>query len=180
VTNRFPATTNTVAELSPVGAFLTSYANGGIVGPLGVAIDTAGSVWVTSEDSDAITEIGLGGRFFSGTNGFTGGGMMVPEQIAIDRVGNAWVADGSNRVIEVDFMGNFLSGSNGFTGGGLNQPFGIAIDAAGNAWVTNSNDGSVTEFEFRRWPRFARFGMPRYHQLRLQGRWTQSSLRHRD
>jgi len=127
-------------------ALTLNYAGGGLSGPSGVAIDSAGNAWVTNPSDDAVTEFSPSGAFLSGTNGYTGGGLSHPLGVAIDSSGNAWVGDlGSNAVTVISSSGTFLSGANGFTGGGLNAPEGMAIDGLGNAWVANEGANSVTE-----------------------------------
>ncbi|WP_158820962.1 NHL repeat-containing protein [Granulicella sp. S156] len=123
-----------------------NYAGGGLSGPSGVAIDSAGNAWVTNPSDDAVTVISSSGAFLSGANGYTGGGLSHPLGIAIDSSGNAWVDNlGSNSVTVISSSGTFLSGTNGYTGGGLNEPEGIAFDGLGNAWVANEGGNSVTE-----------------------------------
>jgi hypothetical protein len=122
-----------------------NFIGGGLDGPIGVAIDGSGNVWVSDSGASAVSEFGPTGSPVSPTTGFTGGGLQNPGAIAIDASGDVWVGNVGS-VSELSPNGSALSPSTGFTGGGINEPFGIAIDGDGNVWVANLNlVGSVAE-----------------------------------
>ena len=107
-----------------------------VASPNGIAIDSAGDVWVVNEGGNNVTELSPTGAtigtYAVGTN---------PLRIAIDSVGNVWVVnDSGNTVTELSptgtTIGTYAVGTN---------PHGIAIDGAGNIWVTNYGDNTVTE-----------------------------------
>ncbi len=114
---------------------------GALTNPEGIAVDSAGNIWVTHYGNNSVSKLDFNGRPLSPSGGFTGGGLNKPLGIAIDSTGNAWVANyGNNSVSKLDFNGKPLSPSGGFTDGGLNKPFGIAIDSTGNVWVANEGN----------------------------------------
>ena len=102
---------------------------------MGIAIDGAGNVWVTNQNSGNVSELSPTGALL-GT--YTVGSL--PSAIAIDGAGNVWVAkEGSNgNVLELSptgaLLGTFAVGS---------RPFGIAIDGAGDVWVVNMGHRTI-------------------------------------
>ncbi len=123
-----------------------NFTGGGLDAPGGIAIDSAGNVWLANTEGNSVTELSSAGTPVSSSLGFTGGGLNAPSAIAIDGAGNAWVADyGNDRVTEINSSGMAISPAFGYSGGGLLGPQSIAIDAAGNVWVANLDGNSVTE-----------------------------------
>jgi sugar lactone lactonase YvrE len=141
-------------ELGNDATIAISFTGGGINGPVGIAIDSAGDVWTANYASnvgDSISELSAIGLPLSPAAGFTGGGLGTPVGIAIDSAGNVWVANrfgpgGLGGVSEFNTSGTPLSGSAGFTGAWANNPFAIAIDANGNIWTVNADgNGNLNE-----------------------------------
>src|ERR1700693_1890111 len=116
--------------------------------PEGIAVDSAGTIWVTNYSDNSVTKLNFSGKPLSPATSFTGGGLNRPLGIAIDSEGNVWVANyGNNSVSKLDSMGKLLSPATGFTGGGLNRPLGIAIDSEGNVWVANYGNNSGSQLD---------------------------------
>ena len=140
---------NSVTELNSSGSPLSAaggFTGGGLSAPLGVAIDSAGNVWVPNFNGNSVTELNPAGVPLSPNGGFTGGGLASPLGIAIDGANNVWVVNQSgNSVTELTPSGAPLSSASGLVGGALNAPVSIAIDGAGNVWASNSGNSSVTE-----------------------------------
>ena len=118
-----------------------------VASPNGIAIDSAGDVWVVNEGGNNVTELSPTGAtigtYAVGTN---------PLRIAIDSVGNVWVVnDSGNTVTELSptgtTIGTYAVGTN---------PIGIAIDSAGDVWVANYGSNYVTELS----PTGATIGTP--------------------
>ncbi len=160
-----------ITELSPTGvpisprlgyfgatqAPTTNYTVfGPVAAPCGIAIDTAGNVWVSNLVSSSVTRITpaqVAGQTPTATV-YVGGGLSLPVGIAIDPQGNVWVANyGNYSVTELSSAGIPLSPSAGFAYATTNVifaglPQGIAIEPNGDVWVTNGargNSGGLTE-----------------------------------
>ncbi len=100
----------------------------------GIAINSAGDVWVGNYGGNTVTELSP-----TGTTIGTYSVGVNPIGIAIDNAGDVWVANyGSNYVTELSPTGATI-GTPSVNYGSV----GIAIDSAGNVWVTNLN--GVTE-----------------------------------
>jgi hypothetical protein len=123
-----------IAELSSLGTILSGsggFTSSGTKLPSGVAIDTNGSVWVSTEFGS--TKFSNSGSFLLNPSGYSGGGGA--SGIAVDGVGNAWVSE-VNLLPEFTNAGTAAAGSL-YQNNGL-QSVGVAIDGAGSAWVSDS------------------------------------------
>jgi streptogramin lyase len=146
-----------------------TYSGGSLHGPLGLAIDGNGYVWVANASAFCISQYNSNGvpgpeDGFTGNGaepsscgvGITsGGGISGPSYIAFAPSGNIWLANDYDSLTVFDFapyLGNesflYADPSSPCTGGGLNLPAGIAFDTGGNAWIPNEgyNANSISEF----------------------------------
>ncbi len=128
-----------------------SYAGGGLVNPIGEAIDYSGNIWVTNSNSafanpGTVSKFSSAGVSLAGTTGFSGGGLNGCAGIAIDPSGNAWVTNtGTGTLTQLSPTGT-PSAASPYTGGGLHYPSDIAVDGDGNLWVSNFNYSDVSGF----------------------------------
>ena len=132
--------------------------------PRGVAVDTAGNVFVADTDNHTIrriTPVGVVSTFagsagvsgsadgLSGTAGFNG-----PRGVAVDAAGNVYVADTFNSTIRKITPGGLvttLAGSAGSSGSADGtgasarfwQPHGVAVDATGNVYVADTVNHTI-------------------------------------
>jgi serine/threonine protein kinase, bacterial len=110
--------------------------------PGGVAVDSAGSVYVTSED--------MFGRVVKLTAGSSAptvlpfSGLYQPQGLAVDANGAVYVADFNNRVVKLAAGANTQTVLP-FTG--LNYPEGVAVDSAGNVYVADRGNNRVVKLD---------------------------------
>ena len=132
---------------------LPSTFNTKINGPVAVALDSAGYIYVAAAGNPSILVFppGASGNWFPArTIGGTSTRINSPTGVALDSADNLFVADFNTNSILV-----FPPGANGNVapartiGGvstGLNSPTGVALDSAGNLYVTNRNGASITVY----------------------------------
>jgi serine/threonine protein kinase, bacterial len=108
--------------------------------PGGVAVDSTGNVYVSSEGMyGRVVELATGSNT---TTVWPFAGLYQPQGIAVDSGGSVYVADFNNRVVKL------ASGSNNQIAlpfNGLNYPEGVAVDGAGNVYVADRGNDRVVE-----------------------------------
>jgi uncharacterized protein (TIGR03437 family) len=131
-------------------------------GPSGVAVDSAGNLYIADELNNRIREVS-GGIITTiagnGNQGFAGEGVPAtsaslnnPYAVAVDSLGNLYIADqGNSRIREVSSGtittvaggGSTLGEGGPATSAKLNHPFGVAVDSAGNLYIADTDDQRV-------------------------------------
>jgi uncharacterized protein (TIGR03437 family) len=138
--------------------------NGQLDNPVGLAVDSAGNLYIADSHSDqnASTTLGLV-RMVSTAGiistvvglGNTAGLLICPEGVAVDASGNLYISDTeqhvvakfANGVLTLNFAG---TGYDGFAGDGgpaanaeLADPVGVATDAAGNVYIADPENNRI-------------------------------------
>ena len=120
--------------------------------PRGVAIDSAGNVYVSDHKNNRIQKFDSSGNYLTQWGAFgTGDGQFnSPRGIAIDAADNIYVADVYNsRIQKFDSSGAFLAkwGSYGTGNGQFDTPQGVAVDPAGKVYVVDSSNDNIQKFD---------------------------------
>jgi sugar lactone lactonase YvrE len=167
-----------IRKITPLGVVTTLAGTVGVNGstngqgtaasfgfPTGVAVDSAGTVYVADQGNELIRKITQLGAVttLAGTAGVTGSTNAIgtaasfnaPIGIAVDSAGNnVYVADQANHLIRKITAGGLvttLAGSTGVIGSTnatgtaatFNSPSGVAIDSAGNVYVADQNNNLI-------------------------------------
>ncbi|MBI3605203.1 MAG: hypothetical protein HY202_04150 [Nitrospirae bacterium] len=74
---------------------------GALTNPEGIAVDSAGNIWVTHYGNNSVSKLDSSGKPLSPSGGFIVNGLKLPFGIAIDSAGNVWVANEGNRITEL-------------------------------------------------------------------------------
>jgi len=175
--NVFVADDDTIRKITPAGVVSTlagaarqsgsADGTGGaalFAGVTGVALDSAGNVYVADGNNCTIRKITPAGvvTTLAGTAGQRGGAdgtggaaeFWWPRGVAVDGAGNVYVADADNaaiRKITPAGVVTTLAGALGQVGSedGLgsvarfNKPFGVALDAGGNVYVVDTGNSTI-------------------------------------
>jgi hypothetical protein len=157
---------NRIRKISPIGVVTTLAGNGTATsvngtgasatfnGPSGVAVDSAGNVYVTEygnfirkiTPAGVVTTLAGNGTatFLDGTG--TNARFNQPYGVAVDSAGTVYVGDSANNRIRkitpagvVTTLAGSTSGSADGTGTNatFSQPYGVAVDLAGNVYVAD-------------------------------------------
>ena len=134
--------------------------------PYGIAVDTAGNLFIADEYNQRVRKVGSNGIITTvagdGTQGYLGDGgaatnaeLYYPLGVAVDVTGNLFIADYyNNRVRELETNGIITTvagnGSKGYFGDGgvatnaeLNNPYGVAVDATGNLLIADTENNRI-------------------------------------
>jgi sugar lactone lactonase YvrE len=133
--------------------------------PVGVAVDTAGNLFIADAGNARVRRVGTDGRISTvagtGEAGFGGDGgpatqakLAFPYRLAVDTTGNLYIADrGADRVRRVGTDGRIStvagSGEKGYGGDGgpatqaALDPAGLAFDGAGNLFIADLENNRV-------------------------------------
>ena len=135
-------------------------------GPMGVAVDQFGDVFVADTGNNRIRKVTNTGVIYTvvgnGNAGFLGDGgsapkaaLHSPQSVAVDVAGNLYIADTMNHRVRMatptlniqTIAGN---GHPGFSGDGaaginaqLNSPAAVALDSAGNIYIADRDNGRI-------------------------------------
>jgi streptogramin lyase len=106
--------------------------------PFGVAVTSAGDIWVTNSLNGTLVEYNAAGAVVAGPVT----GLTSPRTVVVDLTGNLWVANtGANSILEFSSSGVLL---NTFRVGGLAVPFDVAVDGVGDVWSANEKANSIS------------------------------------
>lgn len=132
----------------------------GFVTPWGLALDSAGNLYIADENDQRIRKVSTNGIISTvagnGIRGFSGDGgpatkasLGAPQSVAVDANGDLYIADHDNARIRKVSSGGTIStvagnGSVGWVNDGMTAasapmglPFGIALDSAGNLYFSD-------------------------------------------
>ncbi|MEV7194605.1 RICIN domain-containing protein [Streptomyces sp. NPDC093510] len=135
-------------------------------GPLGIAVDHTGSLFICDSSNHRVRKVGADGKIDTvvgtGTAGFGGDGgpaaeaqLKRPAAVAVDSAGALYITDAGNqrvRKVTADGVISTVAGTGtaGFGGDGgaataahLNAPSGVAVDSSGVLYVAESSNHRV-------------------------------------
>ena len=149
-------------SFGPYGGSATSAA---LYGPAGVAVDTAGNLYIAQALNNVVVKVtastgtinvvaGNGSRGYSGDGGAATSALLnQPFAVSVDSAGNLYIADTYNQRIRkiaaatgtiTTVAGNGTSSYSGdgglATSAELNFPDGVTVDGAGNLYIADSNN----------------------------------------
>jgi uncharacterized protein (TIGR03437 family) len=122
-------------------------------GPSGVAVDSAGAVYISDSGNNRVRKIGSDG-IISTVAGSLPDSLSSPQGLALDGMGNLYIADRFHHRIQMLTRDGTIStvagtGTQGFNGDGqatksqLSLPFGLCLDSQSNLYIADSGNNSV-------------------------------------
>ena len=145
--------TQDVKEFTPAGGSTPSRTLNattspiGIDKPAGLAIDSAGNLYVANNGGTIGVSIYAPGTSTT-PKAVVNAGMTTPSQLAFDASGNLFVANnGGSSVTEYKPpFGNSSTVFRTFSSSNTTTPYSVAVDTSNNVWVGQASGGHVVEF----------------------------------
>jgi uncharacterized protein YjiK len=130
---------------------MTDWTTGILDSPTGVALDSAGNIYVVDDQTDRVQKFSPAGEYLMqwGTYGTGDGQLKSPGGIAIDASDNVYIADSSNdRIQKFTSDGTYILqwGIYGTADGQFKHPVGVSIDNLGNVLVVEYAGHRVQKF----------------------------------
>jgi sugar lactone lactonase YvrE len=145
-----------IRALNVIGQTLRTWgsqdtAPGKVFHPMGIAIDTGGTISVADNGNNRIQQFDRNGTFLRawGYLGTGTGQFKAPRGVATDLSGNVYVAESGNHRIQVSSStGAFVRawGSSGAGDGQLSGPRGVAVATDGSVYVADTGNNRVQQF----------------------------------
>jgi sugar lactone lactonase YvrE len=140
-----------VLVMQPAPSFLLKWGTNGnldgqFVGPHGIAVDTAGNVYVTDTGNNRIQKFTITGTFITKWN--SGGTLQTPWGIDVSSAGYVYVADtANNRIQKFTSTGTWLANWAPAGSDNLNLPYGLCVDSSGNVYVADTGNVRIQKFD---------------------------------
>jgi sugar lactone lactonase YvrE len=162
------ARSHTIRKITPTGVVTTlagltgnsgsDDGSGGVARfnyPTGVAVDSAGNVYVADKDNHTIRKItpagavttlaGSAGEFGSEDGAGSAARFVYPTGVAVDAAGNLYVADRGNSTIRKITPAGAVTTLTDNTGSAarFGDPTGVTVDGAGNVYVAEKGNDTI-------------------------------------
>ncbi|MFO1417928.1 MAG: SMP-30/gluconolactonase/LRE family protein [Methylotetracoccus sp.] len=146
------------SRFQPLSSTVPPFPQGHFYGPVNLAIDPCGDVFVSDYNNDRIQLFRSDGTFVTtwGWKGRGAGQLDSPRAISIDYRGRVLVADRDNSRIQLfdpsttdrTHLFSLKWGSQGTGDGLFSSPTGVAVDATnGDVYVADTNNGRIQVFD---------------------------------
>jgi sugar lactone lactonase YvrE len=130
----------TVDEWNSATEQLTTLVSG-LAGAVGVAVDTAGNVYIAEAYNNSIQEWSPVTKLLKT---LVSTGLNSPEAVAVDLAGNVYIADYGNNAIKEWSVATGVVTALPFSG--LTSPFTVAVDILGNVYTVDGETGTLEEW----------------------------------
>ena len=121
---------------------VTLLPSSGPTGPVGLAVDSAGNVYIADRDSGDVKEWIAATQQMST---LVPSGLYGPIGLALDSSGNVYFADGNQKTIE-EWSAATSQVSPLVTLSQSSLPYGVAVDRFGNVYIADYGNGAILEW----------------------------------
>jgi sugar lactone lactonase YvrE len=119
-----------------VGGTLSVLVRNGLAGPMGIAADSAGNLYVANYGDNTVSRVDASGAI---SNFVTG--LSAPQGLAIDAANNLYIANsGANDILKVT-----SAGAVSVFASGMNNPFDLQFDPQGDLLVSNTGNSTISK-----------------------------------
>lgn len=152
------ARNNRIQKFDSDGRFLLAWGtlgwgptagDGAFNGPVGVALDSSGNVYVTDSGNNRVQKFTNTGTHMATWKPTDYNGLWIPAGIDLDAAGNVYVADSNNhRIVKFNSLGQMTPFA--FYGDALrlNFPNGVAVDRrTGDVFVSDTENARVVKYD---------------------------------
>jgi DNA-binding beta-propeller fold protein YncE len=120
---------------------VTALVSNGLIHPSGVAVDSAGNVYLVDNGDNAIKKWTVDDNTVTT---LVSAGLSDPLGVAVDGAGNVYFADTGHNAIKEWTVAN--SNVTTLVSSGLNAPQCVAVDGAGNVYITDTDNNALKEW----------------------------------
>ena len=115
----------------------TTLPTSGLYQPYGVAVDSAGDVFIAEPfNNNRVVELPKAATGYGPQTTLPTSGLSQPYGVAVDSAGDVFIADyGNNRVVELPWAATSYGPQTTLPTSGLSQPVGVAVDSAGDLFI---------------------------------------------
>jgi DNA-binding beta-propeller fold protein YncE len=120
---------------------MTTLASSGLRFPCGVAVDSAGNVYIADFYNNSIAKWAVANNTITTV---ISSGLNHPSGVAVDRAGNVYIADTGNGAIK-----EWMPAQNSVTtlvSSGLNWPVSVAVDVWTNVYIADAGNNSISRW----------------------------------
>jgi hypothetical protein len=119
---------------------------GALSGPVGVAVDSAGDVFLVENGDNSVVEFPMTPIGYGPATTLPFSGLNAPLFIALDPGGDVFVTDnGNNRAVELPKTETGYGPQTTLPANGLIDPWGIAVNSRGDVFIADTGNRRVVE-----------------------------------
>ncbi len=124
----------------------TTLPTSGLSYPIGVAVDSAGDVFIADPNNFRVLELSKTATGYGPQTTLPFSSLDSPYGVAVDGAGDVFVADSvNNRVLELPKTATGYGPQETLPTSGLSSPLGVAVDSAGDVFIADPNNFRVLE-----------------------------------
>jgi sugar lactone lactonase YvrE len=133
---------------APFVTFTATAGGEGLNSPNGIAVDTAGNLYIADTGNSRVVKVPIGGGAGTAISATVNGlSLSGPVDLTLDGAGDLFIADtGNNRIVEIPVGGGASVAIAPIADSiGLEKPTGVAVDPTGDLYIVDQANNRVIE-----------------------------------